>query len=258
MKSLVVFGLSFWTLISCKSTQPLSGQEIKTTNQIEESDFIAYFKASGNEPFWGLQIAKSEIRLQSLLPGLDTITVPHANPVKAMDANVKMYRIHTESVDLQIQMQKTDCQDSMSGIVSPYTVTVEIKQKTNPEVTVLKGCGKYLTDLRLHDIWVLEKLNGRKVETLDFAAALPLIEIYAEPNTFMGFAGCNQMNGRLFYEKDWLRFTDIITTRMACEPGNKEGEFLKAIQNVISYEIKENRLWLSNPSGLLLVFKKVD
>lgn len=175
-----------------------------------------------------------------------------------MDANVKMYRVHTESVDLQIQIQKTYCEDSMSGILSPYTVTVEIKQKAKAEVTVLKGCGKYLTDIRLHDIWVLEKLNGRKVERLDFAKELPLIEIYAEPNTFMGFAGCNQMNGRLFYEKDLLRFTDIITTRMACEPGNKEGEFLKTIQNATTYEIKENRLWLSNPSGLLLVFKKVD
>jgi heat shock protein HslJ len=258
MKMPIVFGLLLLISSSCKTVQPLAGQKAKTASGITEPNSAVYFKASGNEPFWGLQVSESEIRLQSLLPGLDTVSVPHADPVKAMDANVKRYSIHTETVDLQIQIRKTGCEDSMSGIVSPYAVTVEIKKKTDADVTVLKGCGKYLTDQRLHDIWVLEKLNGRKAEPVDFAKELPLIEIYAEANTFMGFAGCNQMSGRLLYEKGQLRFIDIITTRMACAPGNKEGEFLKMIQNATTYEIKENRLWLSNPSGLLLVFKKVD
>ena len=45
---------------------------------------------------------------------------------------------------------------------------------------------------------------------------------------------------------------------MACAPGNKEGEFTKALQNVTTYSIGDNRLTLSNPSGKLLVFRKVD
>jgi heat shock protein HslJ len=45
---------------------------------------------------------------------------------------------------------------------------------------------------------------------------------------------------------------------MACPQGNKEGEFLKALQSTTTYSIGNNQLTLSNPSGKLAVFKKVD
>ena len=83
------------------------------------------------------------------------------------------------------------------------------------------------------------------------------MEIYASTN-ILGFAGCNQMNGSLFFEKGLLRFSNIATTRMMCEPHNKENEFLKALQSTTTYKLENNRLWLSNPSGLQLVLRKVD
>lgn len=45
---------------------------------------------------------------------------------------------------------------------------------------------------------------------------------------------------------------------MACTENNKEDEFIKALQSNTSYSIENNRLTLSNRSGKLLVFKKVD
>jgi heat shock protein HslJ len=45
---------------------------------------------------------------------------------------------------------------------------------------------------------------------------------------------------------------------MACSGNNKEGEFLQALQSTTTYTVGNNRLSLSNPSGLLLVFRKVD
>jgi heat shock protein HslJ len=45
---------------------------------------------------------------------------------------------------------------------------------------------------------------------------------------------------------------------MACQQGNKEAEFLKTLQSSTTYSIENNRLTLSNPSGKLIVFKKVD
>lgn len=66
------------------------------------------------------------------------------------------------------------------------------------------------------------------------------------------------MNGTIFFERGLLRFTNIITTRMACPRNNKESEFLKALQNTITYKVENMKLMLSNPSGEKLVFKKVD
>ena len=77
-------------------------------------------------------------------------------------------------------------------------------------------------------------------------------------NEFLGFGGCNQMNGKVFYERGLLRFTNISTTRMMCAPNNKEADFLEALQNTTNYHFESRHLILSNPSGEKLVFKKVD
>ena len=66
------------------------------------------------------------------------------------------------------------------------------------------------------------------------------------------------MTGQIFFEKDVLRFSKVVSTLMACPQGNKEGEFLKALQAATTYSIGDNRLTLSNPSTKLIVFKKVD
>jgi heat shock protein HslJ len=45
---------------------------------------------------------------------------------------------------------------------------------------------------------------------------------------------------------------------MACDKMANEAKFIKALESSTAYEIKNNRLYLSNPDGLKLVFKKVD
>ncbi|MEO8533092.1 MAG: META domain-containing protein [Flavobacterium sp.] len=254
MKKIFLLSVLMSVMLSCKSTGIKNSEAKETTSAAnsEEEEAMVYFKATGNEPFWGLKIGKEKIVLTSLITGMETLTFPAVEPIKAMDANVKMYKIKNAAVSATITIQQLDCQDSMSGAVSPYAVKVEINDK------VLKGCGKYITDYRLHDIWVLEKLNGFKVFAGDYQNELPRIEIHAAENIFMGFGGCNAIEGRIFFEKDVLRFTNGISTLMACAPGNKEGEFLKALQSTTTYSIGDLRLTLSNSSGKVLVFRKVD
>ncbi|MEN2401717.1 META domain-containing protein [Flavobacterium sp. MC2016-06] len=241
-------------MLSCKSTvnQSSDKKETALAGNSEEEDMTVYFKGAGNEPSWGLKIGKEKTVFTSTIGGLESLTFDSVEPIKAMDANVKMYKVKNTNVSATITIQQLDCQDSKSGAISPYSVKVEMKNKT------LSGCGKYITDYRLHDIWVLEELNGFKVFASDFQKEMPRIEIHAAENRFMGFGGCNSINGSIFYEKDLLRFTNVVSTLMACAPGNKESEFVKALQSTTTYSIGDNRLTLSNPSGKLLVFKKVD
>ncbi len=253
------------TLTSCKTKAPvldIKTEEDKTLvltpTEIQDSESIPYFKASGNEPFWNITIAETGIEFKSLIADFEDFKTPHNEPIKAMDANVKQYRIETASVQLNIQITQNDCVDSMSGDASPYEVSVELKHQKDTEFQNLKGCGRYLTDYRLHDIWVLETLNGNTVSVADFSKELPNLEINSNTNRFSGHAGCNRINGSLFYEKELLRFTNTATTMMMCTPQNKEDAFLKALQSSITYRIENNRLYLSNPSDTLLVFKKVD
>lgn len=215
-----------------------------------------YFKASGTEPFWSLTVSEKMIKFKT--PG-DSILTPHAEPVYAQDANVKSYLLHTELAEVKIHINQGECVNTMSGMVSPYSVTVEHKKGRATEFTKVEGCGEYITDYRLHDIWVLEKLKGSEVSKEDFGKELPYIEINSGANTFFGTTGCNRINGQLFFEKNKLRFVKVATTKMMCKSdGKKEQEFLEALNSTVSYSIADNRLTLSNPDDVLLVFKKVD
>ena len=252
---LLVFLLTF--LMSCKtnviSTEKTSGTQNPGTSVAET--FNPYFVASGNEPSWNVRIAKDFITIKFLE---DSTIIPHEAPIRAMDANVKMYKLKTESSTIDIQIIQAECTNSMSGKKSAYKVEMRILDKKTSKETVYDGCGNYITDYRLHDIWVREKINGRTISKSDFSQEFPLLEIKSAENTFMGFAGCNQMNGQLFSEDQLLHFTNIITTKKMCEPTNKEQEYLKTLQSGTAYKIENRRLTLSNPNGGLLTFKKID
>lgn len=264
MKHLIRIAILLCIVLGCKpkvsSEKATEKAEDSTEGQISVQNAMSqepqpYFSSSGTEPFWSIEIFDNLIVYRT---PTDSIKTPHTKPVLAMDANVKRYNIQTESVELHIQIQQKECTNAMSGKVSSYSVSVEIKKTADKEFQKLEGCGHYNTDYRLHDIWLLETLNGKNISQADFENELPTMEINASENKFTGYAGCNRMNGTLFFEKGLLRFTNVATTRMMCEPTNKEAEFLKALQGGTSYSIENNRLTLSNPSGIQAIFKKID
>ena len=214
-----------------------------------------YFRATGTEPFWSLEISDEMILYRT---PEDSIRTPHADPVKAMDANVLRYDLNTESASMKIQISMNSCTNQMSGKESPYTVEIEFKKSIDQDFQTVKGCGDYIIDYRLHDIWVLQSMNSKKVSLEDFTNELPSMEINTNDNSFMGYAGCNRMNGNIFFEKGLLRFTNVATTKKLCPPNNLENDFLKTLRSVTSYKFTSNGLELSNPNGELLSFKKVD
>ena len=108
-----------------------------------------YFKANGTEPFWSLTISEKMIKLNIIS---DSILTPHTNPVYAQDRNIKRYTLQTESAGMNIEITQKECINAMSGIESPYSVTVELKKGRDKKFTELEGCGHYITDYRLHDI----------------------------------------------------------------------------------------------------------
>jgi heat shock protein HslJ/uncharacterized membrane protein len=247
---------------SCKNNAIAQNEIAKTeptpayNKQIENIEQGIYFRAVGNEPEWSLKISEKTIEFTAMKLGFEKLTSPHVEPVRAMDANVKMYRFVTETGTMSIQIMQNDCVNTMSGDKSSYSVQIEIAKGN--KTSSFSGCGNYVTDYRLYDIWVLEKLKGKVVSLTDFAKELPNLEINSATNNFIGFAGCNRMNGAIFFERGLLRFSNIITTRRACSSNNKESEFLKALQSTTTYTIENRRLVLSNPSGEKLVFKKAD
>lgn len=217
----------------------------------------SYFKANGTEPFWDLTLYENRVELKTME---DTILTPPSEAIKAQDGNISMYRIQTEATQMDIIISQKPCTNAMSGEEFPYTVTVSYKSTGGDETVVYEGCGSYVTDYRLHDIWVLESMKSATITKDDFSGKdVPNMEVNVNTNRFSGFSGCNRMTGSLFFENGLLRFTQIAGTRMACPSMEKESEFLTALRASTTYKVENNRLYLSNPNEEnLLVFKKID
>lgn len=236
--------------------KPVSAAKIsevaKTNLTSDMTQDKAYFRAGGPDPDWNLEISQARI---SLATKGDTIYTPHTEPDRAMDANIKRYRLETESTELIIQINQKSC-ESGSGEKYPYQVVIQYRPRVNPDFTSLSGCGTYIMDYRLHDIWALESLNETEI-SIPEGLERPHMEIDTRTNEFMGTTSCNQMRGKVFFEPGLLRFNDVITTRKMC-PGTLESDFLKALQSTIHYSLGDNRLRLTNPNGTSVVFRKTD
>lgn len=216
-----------------------------------------FFKANGNDATWSIEISNKHIKFHSTIEGFETFNAPSGEPIRAADANIKMYRSSIESGHININISEENCALTADSTYK-YKVVVGIKRGIDKAYSSFEGCGNYITEYRLHDIWVLEYLEGKKITAEDFSKEFPNLEINASKNTFMGFGGCNRYHGTLFSENTLLRFSKIATTMMMCPTADKENEFLKALQASTHYKIENKRLYLSNPSNEILVFKKVD
>lgn len=246
------------TLWACNSTNIKTKTATETVNSetVAETPDQVFFKAIGTEPFWGVEISNNQIKYTTP-EDPEGILFPGNKPVRVMDANIKTYQSKSAAGEIKITISYGKCSDGMSDMEHDYSVAVALKKKGEKEFKDLRGCGNYIVDYRLHDIWVLEEMEGQKVTDADFNKR-PMMEIKAKEASFSGIAGCNRMFGKLFSEQKLLRFTNIGTTRMACDKMANESKFIKALESSTTYEIKNNRLYLSNPDALKLVFKKTD
>jgi len=143
MKKILSLLLLSVLIISCKTAANKDSKTSASTSGTSQDDLNFYFKATGNEPFWGVKIGNDQIVFTSLITGKESITFPAVDAIRAMDANVKMYKSSNETASILITIQQLDCQDSMSGAISPYSVKVEIKNNAELEFQKLSGCGIY-------------------------------------------------------------------------------------------------------------------
>jgi heat shock protein HslJ len=92
------------------------------------------------------------------------------------------------------------------------------------------GCSskKEITNPLIHDIWILELINGNTYSRATGQELHPTIEIYLSEKRFSGNTGCNNMNGKVMVEGSTILFSDIVTTKMFC-PDVDEVDFLSAL-----------------------------
>jgi len=215
-----------------------------------------YFKANGVDPVWSLTISNMQIEFKTQASGFLPYTAPHVEPVRAMDSNVKVYKVQSDMGEMEVEITKVLCQNENSHERFPYGVTVSLKEGKDTTFTYFTGCGLYITDANLEHTWTLDQIKTDTVNAKQFNDTLPFIELHANGNSLSGYGGCNTIKGRIFSERNLLRFTDLVLSKRTCDPANREKDFISALKFSTQYVIEGDRLILSNPSGQTLVFKK--
>lgn len=216
------------------------------------------FYARGHEPSWALNMNFEGDFVFTTMNG-DKIVAPAVKGEKAMDANVTRFYTETELGTLDISIFKRECEDSMTGKLFDYSVNIRFQLGLNDEFKELKGCGKYLPDLALHDIWVLDEINEENLTDSEFQKR-PSFEFFSKDGVVLGHTGCNNFRGKFSIEgyKE-IQFSKIITTLKSCSDMSTEN-FLK--ENVFDKRMKYSRkgmfLYLAGYDGTELKFKKVD
>jgi heat shock protein HslJ len=89
-----------------------------------------------------------------------------------------MYRSVPELGEMKIQIVQQTCTDDMSGKEYKYQVTVQLKRSIDKDFKTFRGCGNYITDYRLHDIWTLEDMNGQRTDVQKYGKERPVLKLF--------------------------------------------------------------------------------
>jgi heat shock protein HslJ len=216
------------------------------------------FIATGNEPFWKLEIDFDKFMHFKMLDGFE-ITTAVGEGIKAIDANVIRYAANNEKGALTVQIQKLTCINNMSGEKLGYTVTVDTKNKADKNYLNYKGCGQYIADYRLHDIWVLDSINNKRIKPDDFTKKLPYLELNLKEKKVFGSTGCNTISGPIKIMGKKIYIGKLATTRMACKDTDFEKAYLQGLENkIIPYKTTTGKLYLQVSTGEVFIYKKTD
>lgn len=233
-----------------------TGEEPEAAFWNEKSVRGIDFFASGNEPFWSLEIDFEE-NLALRLMGEEEISVPAPEQDKTPGAPEVHYRKTINNGLLKIIISRKNCVDNMSGEKRDYEVKIRMEKK-GEKVRELSGCGRYIADARLHDVYVLEKFEGKTLRAGDFPRGVPDIDLQPGAGKVFGFGGCNRFFGELSAGNRSLRFEKIGSTLMACDGVDIETRFFRALsEKELPYRLENGKLYLGTGKNEM-VFRKVD
>ncbi len=217
------------------------------------------FYARGNEPFWEIDIEMDKGIKFSHMDGT-IIETTSLEVHEAADVKVTRFSGSTKPGDIFVTVKEEECNDTMADQKFRNSVIVEIKNEGG-ETNTFKGCGDYVPDYRLHDIWVLIEANSQAIEEgMLNEKGRPTFEFYVEEGRLSGYAGCNNMNGSFYRAgKNILHFDPLAMTRMMCPEMKLENLIAQSVAGKrMKYEIKDLKLTLRGYDDTELIFKKID
>lgn len=200
--------------------------------------------ARGNEPGWVLTLDAGQMLYRTADGAL---RIEAALPQPEFRDDTWIYR--ASPADLTVSLQRKICRDTMTGMPSPISASVETGGKT------VTGCGGTPSDLLGGGEWQIIAIGDQEVPdgvkvSLTFDAAAGHVS---------GSSGCNRYFGAFKLSGEGLSFAQgMAGSMMACEdiPARIEQAFLSAMAKVQRFDISsDGSLLLITADGVILKSK---
>jgi heat shock protein HslJ len=220
----------------------------------ERFDLGIDFTATGNEPFWSVDIDfDGSIQFKNM-EGVELI-VPTPTGEKAADADVTRYTASGDNGAITVELIRQECSDTMSGFVSEFVTRVEVTLPGATPVTY-EGCGQYLSDPRLEGSWQLERINETELDSANFMKGLPQLSFDLSQRRVSGHTGCNSVAGSIEVQGKRIAFAPMIATKMACPGMEFEHDYLRWFTGPVAYTIKDSELYLMVSADSTFIYRR--
>jgi uncharacterized membrane protein/heat shock protein HslJ len=217
------------------------------------------FFASGNEPFWSLDMdSEDSTRIFFLNP--NSGVKEFVTPLPFIDTVNKII-VYRFSEGFTLTVNRGVCINGMSGERNEFSAILNVDGKD------YNGCGRYIIasknpflspeTLRLNDIWALRIINGKEINRKNFKEGIPMLELHLNDGRFYGKADCNEIYGIINVGDSYINFTDFSSTKKSCE-GDFENDYIKTLKNVDTWELNKMNLILKSRSKAVLTYIKID
>jgi len=246
---------------ACHTSSKTSMQQIITTQRaIMPADSLVKklkkgidFIASGNDPAaWSLEIDFDKMVYFNAADG-NTFNILSSFSKKENTAEAETYIAQTDLGQVTIRIFNSPCNNT--GNTTIFTKKTEVLLK-NKRYT---GCGKYLFDQQLNDIWVLEKINNEQQSAAAFQKGLPSLEFNLLSGRMTGSDGCNAISSTIEIKGNRIGFSAFSGTKMACNNNQAQNIFAEKLSNKhVNYYMENNRLVLYLEDDSKISFKRKD
>lgn len=187
---------------------------------------IEPFSARGNEPFWRVDIENDQAIVQRMGEEEESYRIT--------ERELREQRTHMANQDGSFQLTVSEelCQDDMSGMFYPQTVSLELAGES------LHGCAGQSVRLLQGVDWQVVALEDN-----DYSDNEVTIRFMHDNNRELqitGRAACNRYFGSYELSGESLTFGQLAGTKMACEEETMriEYEFLNALSETQRFSVE--------------------
>ncbi len=232
----------------------------KTSSTILVENSPTSFKSKSNDGLWSLTIDDAN---QLHFKGTDSASLDFGSTdvSKAQDAKHVRYRSVSEEGELIVTLSEGDCKHEEHKTPPSHSVLIELKRSGESDYTEFKGCGSFVPDFKLHNIWTLVAINGEDLDVSKLNSnGAPIFEFFSKEGRISAFSGCNNFNGTFYIaEPGVLQLGMFMGTRMMCENmGIEDLLNQKFFGKRLSYELTHMHLSLSTSAGDSIKLKKIN